>query len=301
MTYETGTATSPDDLLSKFRTFVLANGYTENSLAVQGSGRRFHFHKGSNYVNMRSYMGETLSNANGDLNNLSTAGVYGIGINCSDSYNGANVWGRQPGAPINGSIGYGGYCPMLSSTIPAYHFFSYADSDDIIAVIEYSSTLYQYFAFGAMVTYTAGIAGDGRWFSASSDNATPEGGAPFYTSHSAASAVRLNFLSVDAWFGIAGSTSTYPSRGQQFFDANAEAATANPYSFKTKLLPFTVYVAASSVYYPVGELKHMRRLSIANYAAAEEFSLGGDTWKVFPTLQKGGSSGQSGFAIRKVA
>ena len=58
MAYSTGTATDVVDLVNKLATFIEANGWTRDDLSNEGTGRRYHAHRGAQYLNMRAYLNE---------------------------------------------------------------------------------------------------------------------------------------------------------------------------------------------------------------------------------------------------
>jgi hypothetical protein len=75
----------------------------------------------------------------------------------------------------------------------------------------------------------------------------------------------------------------------------------NPLNGVGLLLPNIVSVNRNSEFLsPVGVVPGMRYMDMTLYQPGEEFSLGPDTWKVFPWYQKGGRSWQRGIAYKKV-
>lgn len=323
MAYETGSASSPNDLLDKLRAFLLANGWTINSFITIGSGRRLHVSKGSIFANFRSYTGENLTSAN-DVNGQTTATAFwGIGFNPSDGYNAANLWCQQPGYP-NYSGAKGGYLNQMSSAIPSYHFFTYSDIDEVHVVVEFVTGRFQYLGFGQIARYN-GSASGGRWIGGGTQNDSglpssngmdySSGGAamiPFRESYYSGSTsccssfIRVNIDNHDGWAGGGKTASNSPSPiaaiSAEYWDGDTASFTTSPYTWQTQLLPYMIGIVRSdAAISPFGEIKNLRRLDITNYLPAEEFSLGPDTWKVFPLYQKAGYSLTRGFAVRKVA
>ena len=322
MAYETGSASSPNDLLDKLRAFLLSNGWSINSFAVIGSGRRLHAARNGIFVNFRSYQNENLSGAN-DVNNESTSGFWGIGGNPSDGYSGANLWCQQPGYPNYGGA-KGGYMNQLSSAIPAYHFFTYADIDEVHVVVEFVTGRFQYMGFGLLDRYNTSASG-GRWMSMPTNTIAQlpstfgidySGGGgsmvPFRASHytstvsTCSSFIRVNIDNHDGWAGEGNGVGTSPSPivavGPHHYWFDMEVATVSPYTWQTQMFPYMIGISRSgAAVSPFGEIKHLRELDITNYLPGEEFSLGPDTWKVFPLYQKAGYSLTRGFAVRKVA
>lgn len=97
----------PNDVLTKMRDFVVANGWTvlENltdDISVDGmgviDGKRLSIHKGDIYANFRSANGKGIFKTH---NNSNPANAYGIGLTCSTNYSSTPVsgyWYDQPNA-----------------------------------------------------------------------------------------------------------------------------------------------------------------------------------------------------------
>lgn len=122
MAYETGTATSPTDLLDKMRLFFVANGWALNLWAAVGSGYRLHLQCADIFVNLRSGMGDLIF---GGQISAGAAYDYCIGGNLSNSFDAGTLWDRQPGAPQNrfhasNYLGSGMCIP--SAGVTAYYF-----------------------------------------------------------------------------------------------------------------------------------------------------------------------------------
>lgn len=321
MAYETGAATSPIDLLDKLRLFCLANGWTTNLYAAGTTNtQRLHMQKGSDlFVNLFATNNGTMPAINGTS---ATNSTYALAVNMSDGFNSANAWERQPGAPFGSSYYRAGMMSQLTGAMPAYHFFAYADSSDVLVALEYSTGNYQFMGFGKLALYTASAFG-GQWFSGScayaDDNYIETQGPdsssqmeliPFRKgwldgSSYVSTFVRCNVDSNDTWAGsareIADSPTALAAVGQAYYDESRRVYTPSSLGWQTVMLRQGVYInRADSSMSPFGEIKHMRRLGIDNYLSGEEFTLGSDTWKVFPYRQKGGVTEQRGIAIRKV-
>src|SRR6185369_15629320 len=129
--YQTGTATDPVDLLNTLATFLSGQGWTIDSNTTDGSGKRVHAHKGSDYVNLRAAVNEAI------WPNLSGSAFYGIGVYMGTGYNGSNGWAAQAGGPIKcgGSDTVGASMRLASGAITAYHLFD-DGSDNITLVVE---------------------------------------------------------------------------------------------------------------------------------------------------------------------
>lgn len=318
MAYETGTSSNVNDLLDKLRIFCVANGWTQNGWATIGAGYRLHLSKGSCYINLRSYINESLTSAT-DLNGYSTSGFSGIGIIGSDGYSAGALWRDQPGRPFYLSSPRGGYAPGISGAIYKYHFFAYPDIDEIHVVLETVVSKFMYLGFGVLDKYNPSALG-GTWFSGPSTDGTivhdPSIPAiarsliPFratsYTNGGYAvqsSYVRVNIDGHDGWAQDGFNTSYSPvlAVGSSFYDKELEGFTTNPFGWQTPLLPYSIGIVRAGVAVsPMGEIKHLRRMNITNYNPEDTITLGADTWVTFPMYQKNGMSGTNGFAVRKV-
>lgn len=324
MAYETGSASNPNDLLDKLRAFLLTQGWTINDFSNIGAGRRLHIEKGPCFFNFRSYHGDARTN-NADLNADTAAGFWGIGIYGSTGYNGAEQWNRQPGYPNYNAITRGGYANNMTESIVAYHFFTYSDIDEVHVVMEFKPSQFQIISFGKLALYNPLTPG-GQWFAAPTDRQSslphvngvdndlsaeliPFRGPEYMTSTTGGSCsgyVKVNTNDHDGWGGSAptlnGTPSSVAITSNQGWDRLTLPATVSAFNWRTQMLPIMLAVVKNdSGAAPLGEIKHLRRLDITNYLPGEEFTLGPDTWKVFPWYVKGGYSFNRGIAVRKVA
>jgi hypothetical protein len=177
MAYETGTATSIDDLLDKLVTFCEANGWTRDDKSSEGTGHRWHAHRGSVYANFRSFIVETL-NSEVKFRGASTTG---IAFNIGTGYNGATAWYKQVGTPKNAASSWlTSGISAATGAITAYHFFAQNSGDQIYVVLEVSSGSYRYFGFGSAITYGTLTGGTLQFASGCGVRATSEIGIGFY-------------------------------------------------------------------------------------------------------------------------
>ncbi|UTC27977.1 hypothetical protein [Stenotrophomonas phage A1432] len=324
MAYATGTASSPLDLLDKLKLFLEANGWTTNMYQQDGPTSpawRLHVQKGADlFANLYASNNSTFPAIN---QRSGSSNVYAMGVNMSDGFNAANGWHQQPGSPLFASYRWAGIMSELAGAMPAYHFFSYPDSDDILIAVEFRTGVYQFMGFGRLAKFTP-TAEYGQWFFGSTNSADSSYGTsydvdgtyqkeliPFRLAYLASgnyavsSFVRVNIDSINGWAASARRNTDSPAplaaAGQARWDEWMRSATMTAAGWQTVLLRQTVYIPRSDTSYsPFGEIKYMRRLEMTNYLAAEEFTLGSEVWKVFPYRQKGGPSLQRGIAIRKV-
>ncbi|HUV85395.1 MAG TPA: hypothetical protein VMV86_06785 [Methanosarcinales archaeon] len=192
MAYETGTATSPNNLLEKLKDFLVNDdGWTLDSFTddtyryyptgAGSAGKRLHVHKtpssaGSGdpdmYFNFRSTAGLDLITEDGETNTYLTGyrgSVQGIAVNGSTGYDAGENWDQQPGYAVDQSADSFAMCinGLSLSSIPAYHFF--ADGDTVVVVVEFQTGKFQFLSFGCVEkqgTYTGGHFFSGSFSSA---------------------------------------------------------------------------------------------------------------------------------------
>lgn len=332
MAYETGTSSSVVDLLDKFRLFAIAQGWTANRWATVGSGRELCIQKGAAYFNFRAWNNETML-----VNGSNSGSKYGITLNGSDGYSGAAAWDRQPGYPVRGSTSGGDQAhvlfPLVITTgpFPAYHFFA-PDSKTLFAEVEISTGIFLRFGCGSLDLFNPAAPGGGRfcystggshvtnstttssWLGTDADNSSyamelvPFRGADYAfdnSSYSFGSMVRAAFGSFDNW---AGSGRTVITSGLQMacqgggvHDKVLRDYSPNPLNGIGLLLPNIVSLNIGNEYLsPIGVIPGMRFMDMTNYLPGDEFTIGSDTWKVFPWYAKGGIGYNRGIAYLKV-
>lgn len=335
MAYQTGVATGANDLLDKLRLFAEAQGWTTNRWSALGSGQQWCTQKGSAYFNLRSFQNETAI-----INGSSTTLRYGIGINGSDAYAGGDAWDRQVGYPLRTSSTNGdqshAYMPFVTNTGPfaAYHFFA-PDSKTIYCELEITTGVFLRLGFGSLDLFNSSAPGGGRFFYASGGDVNvtnqitvntwlgstvedsqyaleevPFRSADFMAASNpqkSGSFLRAAFDSFNNWthsaFQRGSATLTGEAcQGGGCHDKYLREETPNPLNGVGVLLPNIVSVNRGNEYLnPVGVVPGMRYMDMTNYLPGDEFTFGGDTWKVFPWYQKGGRSWQRGIAYKKVA
>ena len=332
MAYETGTSTGPNDLLDKLRLFAIAQGWTVNRWAAAGAGYELCLSKGGAYYNMRSYQNDTVF-----INGWNKPGRYGISINGSDGYASGSAWDRQSGYPIRpaGAVGSDqrtSHVPFVTSTgpFPAYYLFA-PDGKTIYMEIEVTTGAFLRFGFGSLDLFNPSSAGGGRFFYATGGSADVTSGTwasdwlgtdidnPWYALEEVpfrgadynalgpqvGSFVRAAFDSFDNWCSSqrAGTTEVTPQscQGGGVHDKILRDSSPNPLNGVGILTPNVVSVNRVNEYlHPLGVVPGIRFMDMTNYLPGDEFTLGPDTWKVFPWYQKGGRSFQRGIAYKKV-
>lgn len=141
MAYETGTPTSPVDLLAKIDTFLTANGWTEDKT----TGSELHVHKGSIYAHLFAAV------AQGPWDSQADSAGYGLMLYLSDSFNTLQPWNLQPTNPpigIGGSSVVGVGMNLSAGPFLNYYFFTDSTNDNVVIVVEKSPGVYVYLAWG---------------------------------------------------------------------------------------------------------------------------------------------------------
>lgn len=332
MAYQTGTSTGANDLLDKLRLFAIAQGWTANRWVTAGSGQELCLSKGGAYFNFRSYQNETVFMRGSNYSNK-----YGIAMNGSDGYAGGAAWDRQAGYPIRtggiaGSDQCSAYMPFVTSQGPfvAYHLFA-PDSKTIYLELEITTGCFLRLGFGTLDLFNSGSAGGGRFFYAPGGDASVTNSAssstwlgtdidnssyaleevPFRLADYAGSDIKVGsflraaFDSFDNWCssGRVGSSSVTPQscQGGGVHDKILRDSSPNPMNGIGILTPNIVSVNRANEYlHPVGLIPGIRFMDMTNYLPGDEFTIGTDTWKVFPWYNKGGRSYQRGIAYKKV-
>ena len=234
-----------------------------------------------------------------------------------------------------------GHCsvPMYfnAGPYPAYHFFSF-DDKTLHCEIEVTTGRFLRFGCGALDLFNPAAPGGGRycygvdggypsdsetgsntWLNPSTngDNSaiganggTPElypGRLADYSSNNNRSGAHLRcaFGSFDNWAGSGRAGYTFLQQefqGGGCHDGVLRDYSPDPINNIGVLLPNMFAINRGNEFLqPVGIVPGMRMMDMTNYLPGDEFTLGPDTWKVFPWFQKGSHvSQQRGIALLKV-
>lgn len=331
MAYQTGTATGPDDVLDKLRAFAAANGWTVDRNVAAGSGLEVSVHKGSSYFHLRSYENESIVINGANASSPSTR--YGIAVSGSDSYSAGAAWDQQPGYPLRKTVDLGQQAhanlpmPIYFGPFPSYHLI--ATTNCIYLELEVTAGVFQRLGFGALDLFNPAAAGGGRFFYATGgrhpeatvvsntswlgtevDNATyalelvPFRAAD-YTQQTGnpGSFLRAAFDSFDGWCGsartIANSHMSQVCQGGGCHDKMVRDLAPSPRNGVGVIVPNVVSVNRGDTFLaPVGVMPDLRLMDMSLYQPQDTFTLGSDTWKVFPWYQKGGLSFNRGIAYK---
>lgn len=337
--YANGTATGVVNLLELLAGFLEdgANGYTRDSLAVDGSGKRYHAHKGSVYVNFRAYVNETPDSPDYNILNSGSfnTNVYSLAFNVGTA-NGASPWYAQTGTPQQHSTAKyitSGLNKISGSSLN-YHFFSQNSGATITVVVEYETGQYQFFSFGLLQkigTYTGGV-----YFTGSNvgiANSGVFGGfldmqavgffeIPYGVNASGGrGAVTVDVDGENGWHGgYGGNITTAGNFARHIGEHDPNAFMSGHYIQPNTLNSLHVFrplilTVDRSTTYPIprsiiGIVPGVYNCMLNNLAPGQQVTLGSDDFRVFPYGRKassdiqpgGGPSGHSGvlgFAVKE--
>lgn len=320
MSYETASATDPNDLLDKLRIFALANGWTVDYSGGRtnvggglqaGSNNALLMNKGGLYVGLYQ---DTSSNATANPAPRIAAYTYpGPWV----SANGSDAQANKTGTTTANRLG-GPYT--------AYHFFTDPARTYLHVAIEVVPGRFSHFHVGTLdkagggqaVAYNTGL----NWnFSTSpayiSDAGSQQHSIPFddYNNSPIASATAIRVdsdglaprnqllhhsSSGDAKGGFR--NSTYGMLRDFALNVRASFLTG-----RAALLPLICSAARTGGFFSVvGSPFDLRYISMDNLAPGQVITLGSDQWKCFPIVRKNGASGVEnsggmGFAYRVIA
>lgn len=145
MAYQTGSASSPTDLLQTLVTWLVGRGWTSHASGADGSGWRAHLSKGGVYANFRAAENESVW-----TQNVFGTG-YALGLYLGDGYSGAAAWNAQAGGPLilglTSTVCGVGVHLGSGGPFPAYHFFDDGD-DNILVMVEHAGGVFGFLGFG---------------------------------------------------------------------------------------------------------------------------------------------------------
>lgn len=338
MAYETGSATDLGDLLTKLDTFLVANGWTQDdfddgaSVAAQGFAQ---WNKNDLHIGLK-----WVANAPNNLSvhqALGNGGAVFPGAHTDDSGNGYNAsFGTDAQLDDERCVNDIGDGPF-----PSYHFFENDASPAYVhVVVEIESQVYRHFGFGEMNKFndwTGGeycyghyafesAGGDATQTSATwlldgifnSVGATGRRAATIHAEglpHQGASEKWLTFIggatSLDTsnWIDTAGEQQQVAFGGSRggpvaFVLGQNRSDLASGHIPLSPLAVFTRDFTNDFAYY-LGEIPDIRLIEIRNFSAAQEVTIGSDTWVIFPQVRRTedsvvGRTYYSGVAYKKV-
>lgn len=320
--YQTGTATSPTNLLQTLVTWLVAQGWTSNMSQADGTGWRAHLSKGSVYVNLRATPGSETVWAGGAS---STANQIGIGLYTGTGYSGASAWNAQAGGPIGSAVAYtvGAFMNLPVGSIVAYHFFD-DGADNIVVVAERTSSNFTHLGWGTSLTKAGAWTGGGYFFASTSGfyasytsvayPGTPNGPSahpPFSYGDSVSGCCAFVRADVDTftgkWLGCGSVASaqqgytgkrvasgyynrsgvvTMPSEIPQY-GASFQARITSAMNSQANLIPIRLFAQRDTAGYSlIGDVPNLVLTNATDngYAAGTVYPLGADNWMIFPNF-----------------
>ncbi len=299
MAYQLTSATSVEDLINKIATFAVAAGWTARRNDLVSTNRTLTLQKSGDNIH---------------IYNTDTSTVR---VNGSVGYDGglaANAQPNQAASIAQANVGTGPFPNvfLFASNTPAEHVF---------VVVEVASGLFRHIAFGQVVkigAYTGGTFFDATGYSAASTVANNmsandhhrlcDNGSGYSNSCGASGGgVRCDFDGNVNYFapfrrptdfatpvasgGFWGSTQTGGDDDARNVDFYSRSI--NSVAGVTPLAPILLRVERGSGFWSdIGQVPNIRFLNMSRFNAADEFTIGSDTWKVFPWLRKGNVSNQ---------
>ena len=227
MANQIGVATNPNDLLDKLRIWLLTRSWILDVYQVDGAGYRLHMHKGSIYLNFRSYNAETPTPYRG------SGSSYGIAFNTGTGYDSGLNWYSQPGTPIllpdyyYGTPNPGGTGIILGPGPYQSHQFFDDGADNYLVMVERAPGIWRKLCWGASLdksgaggwtggAYFSGFTTFGYWSDANIDpgSAAYSNYPPMGNCQSGGNALLNAFVRADVdtfvgkWLALAPSTGT---------------------------------------------------------------------------------------------
>ena len=293
MAYETGTASSPHDLLDKLRVFIAANGWTiEQWLQINGGnpdiGYRLVVSKGGNYWGLRSGVDkDPRFESNSTFSSISAIFVTGFD-------------GHNSGAELDAQTNYAGnfvFAKTLAAGVDNYWFFTNENNSAVFVVLEYQTDTYSFLSFGVtenverqFFTATSNALdknddGDSRpafWAEASDET-------NYIKKTNGSWGANLSQSISNSVGGIFIASRGHPNYGQDTDGKGWHSRSSAGYSGITAfqhIYQFERDAAAGNAYRYCGTVDGAYYVNLKLLQPKQELSIGSDTYIVFPFYQK---------------
>lgn len=288
MAYQQTTATSVEDLIDKVATFATGLGWTvERNTIVSGN----------RIVSLKRASSDFIHIFNTDTVNLRLRASTGINTGVAVS--------SQPGVSTAEAVANCGAGPFAT----VFFFGDSTPSNYIHCTFDTGSAIFRHFSLGEVQkigTWTGGTYFDATFVEPSSSfNANPtttqnrvmfsmgastgvEGGVRCdvdgNTNYFAPIADIGSFTTPTVICGGTNGSQSPESRDQEGF----HLASVNSWSGITPLRPIKMRVERGSGFFSeIAYVPGIRRVNLQRWAVGDEFSIGPDTWKVFPWWRQG--------------
>lgn len=327
MAFQSGVATSQEDLIQKLFTFLTANGWVQDELDTVADDAAIHDGAGTPSV----YVQFRWDNANGIALFHSQAFVPATnpGSHTNDSGNGDETGNVDTERRINVDDG-----PYISH---AFFTDGSGGSPGTYAhvVLEFAPGQFRHFSFGKLVKIGDWTGGDyvaAHYWDGTQPNDLQDARHNFLldgrqdTDSSVGATVHLEGFPGQPGAGKYGVVWNGTSAGNDG-DGNARESIigglregfwmnalgwlrGNPNNGFVPLIPITLYHRRTSTtpdqYRKLGDMPDARYVNVFHFATGEEFTVGSDTWKVYPWTRKNNlqagveGSGNLGIAYKKI-
>ncbi len=300
MSYQTGTATDPEDLLTKLDTFLTGTPGWTSDLFSAANNRAIWSKAG---VSAKIYV-------QWDANNIGLGMIQDLASPVDQTPT------NQVGYEFtNDPITNNRYCNLVPGPYPSYHFFE--DDDYIHVVVEKDSGIYRHFGWGQMLKlgdWTGGMYAYGHFW----DQSTASIDIPTHINHHAAfngqnsnnatrgAGIHAEGLpdQVGASKYLRNTTSTsandddgedisnmFPGGWADGQNVHFMAIGASQLNGFKPLIPIPVYQwhfgSVPDRARLLGYVPDMRHISLLGLNVAQEITVASDTWTVFPITRKG--------------
>lgn len=141
MAYQTGTASSQEDLMNALNVFAVAQGWTSNIMSTTNDWMALN--NGSVYVQFRwdNTGAIAMFHSRGFINTSTAPGNHTDDDGCGTV---------DASAPYNATISTGRRINVGNGPYTSYHFFTDGTTKYIHVVLEYSPGIYRHFSFGTI-------------------------------------------------------------------------------------------------------------------------------------------------------
>ncbi len=323
MSYQTGTATDIDDLLTKLSIFAQANGWTQQK-AFTGSGggvsSELYLSKGDSYFAFQAQVDNSYQNYHGVAQDMIT---YHLKYTGATGFDDGASYDGQPGSSTTLSVN------CLQPNMTAYHFFTDPAKTYLHVAVETTANEFRHIIFG-LCNKLGDYVGGEYCFSCHQDQyddyidspGNEYHYLPFSSQNMWGNAAPTFHAEVDGqiwWTSYSFSTSHWylPLYGNYATLGHIYASdTSNPVSAPNTFnqlaplwsIPCGVIARSSTIYMPLGHFEDVRLVNMQYISPGESIILGSDEWVVFPQIEKKDpavrddlpSSGYLGIAYLKV-
>ncbi len=300
MSYQTGTASDPEDLMTKLDTFLTGTpGWTSELFSA--ANNRAIWSKGG--VSAKLF-------ASWDTDNIGIAMIQDV-VSPIDQILTSQVGSEYTSATITSNR----YCNVMPGPYPSYHFFE--DDDYIHVVVEKSSGIYRHFGWGQLLKlgdWTGGMYAYGQFWDQSTTNIdipTQVVHAAMFSGANSNNGTRGCGIHAEGLPDQVGAskylrqtinTSTNDDDGEDignmfpggWMDGQnvhfMAAGQSQLNSFKP-LIPIPLYQwhfgSVPDRARLLGYVPDMRHISLLGLNVSQEITVASDTWTVFPITRKG--------------